>query len=247
MPPRLLVVLAALLLSSACRGPALATQPWELARAGTWGVGLSPALFTIYGIDGEFETRDFVSGDTLVNRDDGNIAGRFGAALHGEYFLTDRLVLLGGLDYRVYDIENLTPTPELATEVDRIDSLQYFGALRYLFPPLDCAPRIRPFGQASLAWLPGVDVGFEVDLSEYGSSNLEIETRGDGYWVGGVAGGILYQWRDHWVVELGLLYEIPITPLEADLGFEIGPSHVPLNGEFEPAGFVGFCGLSWYF
>jgi hypothetical protein len=241
------VLLLASGLSGACASPPLSGEPWEYAQAGTWGVGLHPSLFTLYQIDGEFITTDFATGDPILSLDDGDIEGRFGAALRGEYFLTSRLSLSLGADYRVYDIEGLTPTPELATAVDRIESLQYFAALRYLLPPFESIPRLRPWAGLGIAWLPGVDVGFEVDLSEYGSDNIRIDTTGESYLVGAVSAGVLYHWRDRWVVELGLLYETPLNPLEADLGFDIGPSHVPIDAEFEPSGFVGFVGITAYF
>ena len=248
MPPRILPLVPALLFLGSCAAPPLVGDPWEATRAGSWGIGLRPALFTVYGIDGEFVSKNFAPPpDEIVSHDEGDIVGRFGLALEGQYFVTDRLCVALGADRRVYDIEHLTPTPELDTNVDRIVSLQYYGSLRYLLSPLGESRRWRPYGQVSLAWLPGVDVGFEVDLSDYGSSNLDIETKGKGYWVGGVSTGMLYHWRTRWVVEAGLLYEFPITTLEADLGFELGPTYLPLDAEFRPQGWVGFCGLSYYF
>lgn len=243
--PFLLPLVAAGLLGS-CAAPALEGEAWEYARAGTWGVGLHPSLFTVYGIDGEFVTRDFAGGGNITSLDDGDIVGRFGLVLRGEYFVTDRVSILAGTDYRAYDIEGLTPSPELDTEVDRIESLQYFLAVRTLFAPFASRPRLRPWAQLGVAWLPSVDVSFAVDLSEYGSDNLEIETDGKGYGVGHAGAGLLYHWRDRWVLEFGVLYEVPLNPLEADLGFDIGPSHVPIDAEFEPSGFVGYCGITAY-
>ncbi|MEW6073980.1 MAG: hypothetical protein AB1726_15470 [Planctomycetota bacterium] len=232
----------------ACAAPPLAGEPWERASAGTLGIGVRPALFTIYGIEGEFVTQNFdPPPPEIVSTDDGDIRGRFGLAVEGQCFLTDRLVASAGVDFRAYDIENLTPSPELTVEVERIESRQYYGSLRYLFPPLAAGGRLRPFAQVSLAWLPEVDVGFVVDLSEYGSSNLDIETAGEGAWVGGLAAGLVYQWRDRWLLEAGLAYERALRPLEADLGFDIGPQHVPMDAEFAPAGWVGSAGLSLFF
>lgn len=229
-----------------CSTPPLTTEPWQFAQPGATAVGLRPGLFTVYEIEGEFTSRDFSSGMESTVGDSGDIVGRFGAALRGERFLTENDALFLGIDYRVYDIEHFNPIPELDIEIESIDSLQLYAGLRHLFAPFESRPRWRPFVQVALAWLPGVEVAYEVDLSSFGSSNLGIDTDSEGYWVGGVSTGLLYHWRDRWVFELGLLYEFPITNLEADLGFEISGSNVPLDAELEPSGFIGFWGLSYY-
>lgn len=213
---------------------------------GNVGVGLRPGLFALYGIDGEFVAETPAKG-TLEQSDSGDFVARFGAAARAELVLRDDLLIALGIDYRLYDIDGLNPIQELDISVDEVDSLQYYLALRYLLPAFESQPRLRPFAQATVAYLPSVDIGFEIDLSNFGSSNLRIDTEGEGYWVGGASVGLLYQWTDHLVAELGLLYEVPITELDADLSFSIGPSEVPMFAELKPQGLLGFGGLTWYF
>ena len=105
--------------------------------------------------------------------------------------------------------------------------------------------RLRPFAQTSISYLPGVDIGFAIDLSDFGSSNLVIESTADGYWVAGIAGGLVMQLSDQWLAEVGIMYEIPLTDLEVDLGFDIAGNAVPLDATLEPQGLVGFIGVTW--
>ena len=245
-PRSLLLWLAAA--GSSCAGPwwapDLEREPWAQLEPGAARVTLQPGAFTLYGVEGDFEA-DTPAKGPLSQGDDGDFVGRFGLALRGELVLRPNLVAALGADYRRYDIEGLNPIEELTVELETIDSLQYFASLRYLFEPFDGQPRLRPFAQASVAYLPTVDVAFEVDLSEFGSSNLVIDTEGEGYWVGAGALGLVYHWTDRLELELGLAYELPLTPLDVDLSFSIGPSTVPMSGELEPAGLIGFWGLSW--
>ena len=70
------------------------------------------------------------------------------------------------------------------------------------------------------------------------------------YWTGTRHRGphsLAYQWTDRIVAELGVVYEIPITELDTDLSFSVGPSSVPFFGELEPQGLIGFGGVSYYF
>ncbi len=228
-----------------CAGwqPPLEEAPWALYEPGTFGVGLRSGLFTFYEIDGDF-TFSSVSG-TGTAEDDGDLVGRLGLAARAEYVLTENLKLHAGADYRKYDIDELNPfSDDINIEVKTVDSLQYFAAARYLFEPNPLHPRFRPFAEASVSYLPGVEVEFEVDIP---GPNLVIDSTGDGYWVGGLAVGVEYHWTERLVAELGLTYEIPITELDVDMSFSAAGSPFPFFGEFEPEGFIGFGGVSYYF
>jgi len=241
-----LLLVPLLLASGGCRTAAAAedgAEPLGGPRAGDFNLALKPGLFTVYGIDGEFTVESPAKG-TLTEDDSGELVGRFGLALRGEYALREDLLLFLGADFRIYDIEDLNPISELDVAIETVDSLQYMLGARYLFPHLGSARRWRPFGELSVAYLPSVDVGFEVDLSDFGSSNLKIDTEGEGYWVGGVAAGMAYQLTERVSAELGALYEVPLTTLDTDLSFSIGSSEVPMFGELEPQGLIGFCGIT---
>ena len=232
----------------ACRSewlaPPLAAEPWSHLEPGALGVAIKPGLFTLYGVDGDFEAETPASG-TLTETDSGDLVGRFGLAVRGELALSEELVAFAGVDYRVYDIDGLNPIQDLDVTVETVDSLQYTAGLRYYLEPFERAPRLRPWCEASLSYLPGVDVGFEVDLSSFGSSNLSIETESGGYWVGGLAGGVAYRWTDRWTLDLGAVYEVPLSRMDTDLTFEIGTSEVPMFGKLRPRGIIGFFGLTW--
>ena len=236
---------AALLpLLAACRAWTLPPpEPWAAPRPGAVAVGLRPALFTLYGIDGVFDA-DTPAKGPLTAVDDGDLSGRFGLAARVEVCLRPELFAFVAADYRVYDIEGLEPIPELHVSIETVDSLQYTAGLRYLFPPLGRAPRVRPWCELGLSYLPEVDVEFEVDLSRFGSSNLEIETTAEGGWMAGGGVGLAYRWTDRVALELGVVYEVPLSPLDSDLSFSIGASEVPMRGDLEPQGLIGFLGLS---
>lgn len=241
------IPLALLASSCACRSVHRGDVPWSELAAGVLEVSLRPAAFTAYDVEGAFTSLDFATGETLSESDAGAFEGRFGAALGLGVFLGPSDLLELGADFRRYDIEGLSPIEELDVAIDRSDSWQAFALWRHLFAATDSMPRLRPFGELSLAYLPGVDVGLEVDLSSFGSSNLRIESEGEATWVGGLAAGAVYDLGGGWLAELGLRYEAPLADLEVDLGFEIAGSTVPLAAELEPAGWIGWVGLSRVF
>ncbi|MCZ6598987.1 MAG: hypothetical protein O7B99_15225 [Planctomycetota bacterium] len=230
----------------ACLTAPLEWEPWDIVRPGAFGLSLRPALFGIYRVEGDFTAETPAKG-TLTQTDSGDLEGRFGLALEVEYFVTSNWMLAAGVDYRVYDIDGLNPIQGLDVEVETVETLQYYLGLRHLFAPFASRPRLRPYVQGTLVYLPEVDIGFEVDLSAFGSSNLEIDAKGDGYWVAGVATGLMYHWTPQLVAELGIAYELPLTSLDADLTFSIGPSLVPFEAELEPEGLIGFWGLTYFF
>jgi hypothetical protein len=232
------------LLASGCLTAPLADEPWEAMRRGAFGIGVRPGIFTVYSIEGDFLSQDFASGDPLRERDDGDVIGRYGAALRAEAWLSRHALVFAGADYRSYDVEGLNPIEELPVHVDSLDTLQYYLGLRWLLDAFPFEERLRPFVQASVAWIPKVDVGFEVDLSEFGSSDLRIDSDGRDYYLGGLATGVVYQWRDRITLELGVLYELPLNDLDTDLSFDIAGSEVPLSAELRTEGLIGFLGIS---
>jgi hypothetical protein len=242
--------LAVLLLvqASACRSlpPPLDTEPWADLAPGQVSISVKPDLFTLYGIEAELTAETPAKG-TLTSEDSGDLAGRFGLGVRAEVALRADLVAFAGAEWRVYDIEDLDLIEELDVSIKTVESLQYAAGVRKLFAPLAAAPRWRPWAELSLAYLPTVDVGFEVDLSEFGSSNLKIDTEGEGLWVGGAAGGLVYRLSEHLTGELGALYEVPLNDMQTDLSFSIGSSEVPMDADLRPQGLIGFCALAWRF
>ncbi len=214
---------------------------------GKFALTLRPALFTLYRINGRFQSMDFVSGDPITSTDSGDIVGQYGFGLQLDYQPNHWLAFSLGADTRAYDVKGINPIPELNVAVESIDSTQFFLAARNLLPPLDAGGRFQPFLELSLSYLPGVDVGFEVDLSEFGSSNLMINSHSNGFFLAGFTLGAFYNWSRHWRLQFGTTYERPLTDMEVDLSFELANTTVPLTAEFEPLGWIGFFGLSYVF
>ncbi|MAB81165.1 MAG: hypothetical protein CMJ89_17605 [Planctomycetes bacterium] len=216
---------------------------------GKFGVTLRPALFTLYSVDGRFEGMNLAPPfEPLANTDSGDIVGRYGFALQFDYRVNHWLEFSLGADARSYDVEGLDPIPELDITVDSVDSTQFYVSVRNPLRPLGAEGRWQPFVEFMLSYLPGVDIGFEVDLAPFGSpSNLVIETKSDGYFIGGVTVGFLYRWRPRWLLQVGTTYEIPLTKMDADLSFDVVGQTVPLTAELEPSGLVGFVGISYLF
>lgn len=228
--------------------PELQREPWAAFQPGTVGIGIRPGLFTLYGIDGEFESQNLVTGDPVNLADSGDLVGRFGLALRGELFLSEEVQVSLGLDYRLYDIENLTPIQGLDVLLDTAQSNQVYVGYRYNFPPFEPHPRTRPFLQATISYLPGFDIDGIVDLSSFGSSSLPVSTSTDGSWVWGAATGMVHQWSDSTFLEWGVLYERPLTDLDAVISFNHPSLALPdIQSELRPTGFIGFVGLSTYF
>jgi hypothetical protein len=251
--------------SRATQGVVSAGRPdhaaaWPEFREGSYGIALRPSLFTIYGIDGDFTNVTAVP--PVSESDHSAITGRFGLALAGEVFVNERVSLLAGVDYRVYEVDDLSPLkptpggtqpPDLI--LDPIQSIQYFVGARYAFDPitppdflLDWQPAaaLRPFIQLTVSYLPSIDIDFETDLSSFGMSNIPVSSKGDPFWMAALTGGLLYRWRDGLVAELGLVYETPLVPLDADLPLDLGVATVSLEAELEPRGLIGYFGLTWY-
>ena len=227
--------------------------PYETPYAGRFAVTLRPAIFTLYGINGRFQSMDFMSGNPIFSQDSGEIEGKYGVALQVDYQVNSWLAFSTGADTRAYDVKSLNPIPELNVTVDSIDSTQFYIATRFLMPPLgnpgwnSTRGRFQPFAEVSLNYLPSVDVGFEVDLSGFGSSNLRIDSTADGFFLAGFTAGAYYDLSRRWRVQFGTIYEYPITKMDADLSFEIAGNNVPLTAEFEPLGLIGFVGLTYVF
>jgi len=234
------------------RGPG-STGAAEEPYAERFSVTLRPSLFNLFAISGTFESIDFMSGDPIVSNDRGDIEGKYGVALQVDYQLNSWFALSVGADTRAYDIKGLNPIQELDVSVDSVDSTQFFIATRYLMPPLGTPGwngsrgRFQPYAEVALNYLSGVEVGFEVDLSEFGSSNLRIESTTDGFFLAGFTAGAFYDLSRRWRLQFGTTYEYPITTMEADLSFEIAGTTVPLQGEFEPLGLIGFVGVTYVF
>lgn len=213
---------------------------------GKFGVTLRPALFTLYRVDGRFDSMDLVTMEPLVRTDSGDIVGRYGVGLQFDYRVNHWLEFSLGADTRSYDVEGLNPIPKFDITVDSVDSTQFYVSVRNPLRPLGAAGRWQPFTELSLHYLPGVDIGFEVDVGL--PSNLILETKSDGYFIGGLTVGCLYRWRPRWLLQLGTTYEIPLTKMDADFSFELFPGQiVPLTAELEPSGLIGFVGISYLF
>jgi len=218
-----------------------------MTRKGTRAISVRPGLLTFYGVDGRFEQGAASGVEPQSGSDDGTIKGTFGLNLVGEIFLTDRVALDFGIEYRTYEVQGLNPIVEIPILVDDVASLQVNLGLRYLLDPLECNPRLRPWIGAGISYLPETDLGFDLDLSSLGLANIRVDAKGSEYFVGSLAGGVLYQIMDRMTLEAGLIYEFPLTQFDADLTFEpLSGTTIPFFAELDPSGVIGFCGITWY-
>lgn len=235
-------------LAAGCSAPPLREEPWASFRPGTLAVTLRQPLFSIYEIEADFVAETILDG-TRRGSDTEDVEGRYGAALGLEYFVADWLSIGGGIDYRLYEIDDLAPEGLPPVEIEALSTLQLYLALRGYFEPFESAPRWRPFVGLDLAWLPRVDIEYDVDFSEFDIDLPAQEGEGEDLVMLGLVAGVLYQWSDRLVFQAGAQYEVPLVPLDADLTFEIDALSFdfPFFAEFEPRGLIGFVGASYAF
>jgi hypothetical protein len=242
--------------SAGCIHPPKLERPaWDVLRPGRVAFGHQLGLGTLYGIDGHFEadTPDFGTGMPTHHEEDdsGEVVGKWATSAQFQVALGGGWSAVLGALYRRYDVEHLNPISELPVSVDAAASEQYFVGIRRWLPPVAGHERWRPWLEGQVAFVPGVDIGFELDLSAFGNSNIRAETESEDYWVGAAGTGIAYQWSDRALLELGATYEFALAPFDATLPIEIpnGSSTllVPIESEFDPAGLVAYLGLAWFF
>lgn len=240
------------LMGSGCTVPALEREPWAPLRADSFALALKPALFDDYSIEGDFVAE--TPSATQRASDTGDVLGTFGVALRADWHFSDRWSTGLGVDLRRYVVRDLDPLPPpLDITVDEVSSLQYYLALRHQFAPFASAPRLRAYAQGIVSWFPTTDIGFEVDLSGVlpGEPPIRVDTEGDPYWLGALGTGLLYQWDDHVVLELGALYERALTDIDTDLTVAFGSGgpgfEIPFQAALAPGGWIVFAGLSYTF
>lgn len=240
--------LAALL--GACSVPPLEREPWHPLRERSIAVVARPALFDDYELTGEF-VADTPAAGILTATDTGDVLGNFGLVAGAEWNLSDRWSIGSGVEQRRYVVRDLNPIQELDIKVDDVESLNLYAALRHRFAPFASNPRLRAYAQVVLAWYSSTDIGFDVVTPIPDEPPIRIDSEGEPFWLGGLGAGLLYQWSDRVVFELGTLYERSLTPLEADLTVEFGPGgpgfSIPFDAELEPEGWIVFAGVSYTF
>ncbi|QDU68485.1 hypothetical protein Pla86_35810 [Planctomycetes bacterium Pla86] len=237
------------LATGACRVPELQREPWHPLRGGSFALAVKPALFDDYTLEGDFVAD--TPGGLQQATDSGDVLGKFGVAVRADWHMTDRWSMGVGADLRKYVVRDLNPIDQLDIRVDDVQSLQYYWALRHQFQPFASSRRLRAYGQAILSWFPTTDIGFDVTTPIPDEPAIRIDTKGEPYWLGALGTGLLYQWDDHVLLELGVLREWALTPIEADLTVEFGPGgpgfEIPFEASLKPEGWIVFVGLSYTF
>lgn len=252
------------LLLAACRAPHLARPPWSLARAGARAFTFEQPLVSVYTMDGDLtvgvpSVPSIGFGDAPPTS--GDVAGIYGLALRLDVYATEQLVLSTGVDARHYRIEGfqpLDPIPDfddpsmlvdgIVLDTDPVTSLQAFVSGRWLFAPFGAAPRVRPYGQVSLHYLPSIEVTGSANLEKVapGTSLLPFDSVSDDLFLLGLGTGLMWQWSDATAFELGAAYELPLDDLELDINVDVLGVDVVSRSRLEPRGWILHAGVSWF-
>ncbi|MAF67589.1 MAG: hypothetical protein CMJ84_18280 [Planctomycetes bacterium] len=255
----------AALIAPACQGVAiplerdLVDEPWRLTRRGATGIAGFSGLFSGYDID---------TSVTLINpnfpTDPIEMAGAgkgiLDPGLGLEHFLLDDLSVTIGAELRILE----PALVDSSFDLDTIHQLEYFTSLRYILPARFLkTDRLRPFVQAKFAYIPEIslDISTVLEFSEFGQFDdvvLAAPFDGDSYYTLSVGAGFIYQLRDNLVARFGFFYEMPGDVSEGLVDAEPQNSSgnefiddsldgLQFDVEIEPAGWIAFGGLTWFF
>ncbi|MED6335054.1 MAG: hypothetical protein VYE81_06595 [Planctomycetota bacterium] len=255
-----------LVLASSCSAPTLKHEPWQVFQAGQIGLRDVQPLFTVYRMEGEF-TGPTVSGGTQptppglieskTESDSEPLEAKFGHGLELELMLSADWSAGIGAEYRKFDLDDFGP-PGLALSgapipvvLGDLESFQYSLWLRRYLIPFESMPRLRPFLGLSLDWIPKVESDVSLDFSQVAGGQLVLPPasfEGEDLVLARLLLGMAYQWRDRLVLQAGLSFERPLSPLsgsiEQPFNEELGS--ILIETEFEPRGAIGFVGLTYY-
>lgn len=222
-------------------------RPWDgVGVERTLAIGARLPAATHYEIEGDFFGVDLATDTPVTANDTGRLEGRAGGAVRVERFFGPDWSAAALAELRLFDVKNLAPFgSDLPLTVETIDAWQFALQVKRHFAAHPDHPRYRPWIGFELQYLPDVSGDVVLDLSGFGSSNLEIESRGEPFLVGALQVGVTAHVTERLLFDIGLAYEHALTPLDADLSFEIAGETVPITAEYEPRGFLLGWGLSW--
>ena len=231
------------LTASGCSLPPLQEEPWSVTKAGSTGV------LARLGLDADVEVESTYSFDSNFGpfeiEDDTDLDPRFEAGLGVEYFLFDDVSLVVGSAWRVFQPESIGDD---VIEFDKIREFEGFAGVKWVLPwRLPPSDRVRPFLQVGVGYLPDIDFDATVDLGVPQIPPEDFEFDGSTAWSAGAQAGLMFQISDHWVGQLGFLYEWNLQSADDDVQLDFLDSTLDLDIELEPRGWLLLGGLTYFF
>lgn len=230
--------------------------PWRATRRGTFAIEQAFGIASVYKVDSTVAISDANFGEPSQLH--GDLEGKFGAALAGEYYALDDLALFLGAELRVFE-------PDLGTDLIQFGDIQqneFFLGTRWFLPICSrWSQRLRPFLQTKLAYIPAVEfdmttrVPFDPPLND---AVMVASFKGSSYWTLGAGGGLAYQWSKAWLVSLGFFYEWPLGESSGHSAARLTQStgndfvddifnSLEYDTTLEPEGWIAFLRISYGF
>lgn len=244
-----------LALVTACHVPALEGEPFAYLEKGRTGLSLKQPLANSHDLYGDFDggpIPDPGGGpDNYFHvEDDGTVLGKYELALAVRQVLSDATTIEFGLGYRQYDIDGINPAPDpdVQFNIETVDSLQFYTALRRYFPGPDwLSERWRWFAELGLYFVPGVRVDSKLIFL---TTEQPISASGSAYEFVALTAGAAYALTDNALFEFGVTWEEPLRPLVVDLTTSVsfGPTEItiPMEASMRPVGGLVFMSLTWF-
>lgn len=241
--------------SLACHGPRLNGEPFAYLEQGRAGLSFKQPLVNSHDLFGEFDGGPIPDpgggpDNYFYIEDDGSVLGKYELALAVRQVLSETTTIEFGLGYRQYDIEGIDPAPDpdIKFNIETIDSLQFYGALRrYFEAPNWLGARWRTFLELGLFFVPGVRVDSSLNFL---TTSQPIEASGAPYEFAALTAGLAYALTDTTLLEFGATWEEPLRPLEIDLTTSVnfGPTviTIPMEASMRPVGGLLFLSLTWF-
>lgn len=236
--------------------PELDAEPWRTTRAGTVSAAVKMGVGSDYKVDSTVSVVGANFGEPIDLH--GEMVGRFGAGLQGEYFVMDDWMCFVGAEHRMFepDLGDENITFGEATQNELYLGTRYYLPLRFLE-----SQRLRTFVQAKFAYIPEVEFEMTTRLQfdpPLNDAVLEAPYSGSDYWSFGAGAGLSYQFSDEFLINWGFFYEWPLGTSKgrsrSTLVEETGNAFVDdiLDGleydvEIEPYGWIAFLELSYAF
>jgi hypothetical protein len=234
--------------------PDLRTEPWRTTRAGTKAVTLLTGVASDYEVDSTVTIANANFGEPSHLH--GEMIGRYGFGLRGEYFVMDDWMLFLGGEQRIFE-------PDLGEELitfSESSQLEYFFGTRWFLPWRFLeSQRLRAFLQAKVAYIPQVEFEMTTTLPfdpPLNDAVLVSPFKGGEYWSIGAGGGLAYQLDEAWMLSLGFFYEWPLTHSKGRAGSRLTQTtgndfvdnimnSLEYDIEIEPQGWIAFLNLSY--
>ncbi len=240
------------------------TDPWYAeheqrgasTRKGTRRLAMPAGVATGYQVDSTIKIVNANFGsDTHLT---GDMIGRFGLGLRGEYFVADDWMLFLGGEQRIFK-------PDLGDDLitfGEASQIEFSVGSRYYLPwrMLDNR-RLRGYLQTKLAYIPKVEfemtsrLPFDPPLED---GILISQFEGSSYWSLAAGGGLSYELNKDWLVSLGFFYEWPLSTSDGVTGAELAQTTgnafvddilraLEYDVELQPEGWIAFLTMTYRF